>query len=91
MLRHIEDKIVCKACKSLRSNLVLVQTLMGINTALATNISSLREPSYGVHRELQIMEHRLESHLNVADTLAQRVQATLGLVGEENRQNKLYH
>ena len=57
---------------------------MSINTALATNISSLREPSYGVHRELQIMEHRLESHLNVADTLAQRVQATLGLVGEES-------
>ncbi|KAI4948625.1 hypothetical protein J4E86_007973 [Alternaria arbusti] len=80
MLRHIEDKIVCKACKCLRSNLVLVQTLTSINTALATNIPPLRELSYGVHRELQIMEHRLESHLNVADTLAQRVQATLGLL-----------
>jgi len=91
MLRHIEDKIVCKACKCLRSNLVLVQTLMSINTALATSIPSLRESSFGVHRELQIMEHRLESHLNVADTLAQRVQATLGLVGEEKSQTIRHH
>jgi len=79
-LRLIEDKIVCKACKCLRSNIVLVQTLMSINTTLATNIPLLGETSYGVHRELQIMEHRLESHLDVADTLAQRVKATLGLL-----------
>jgi hypothetical protein len=79
-LRHIEDKIVCKACKCLRSTIVLVQTLTNINTALATNVPSLGESSYGVHQELQIMEHRLESHINAAETLAQRVQATLGLV-----------
>ncbi|OAG25013.1 hypothetical protein CC77DRAFT_297181 [Alternaria alternata] len=79
-LRHIEDKIVCKACKCLRSNIVLVKTLMSINTAFATKIPSLGESSYSVHQELQIMEHRLESHINAAETLAQRVQATLGLL-----------
>jgi hypothetical protein len=88
MLRHIEDKIVCKACKCLRSNIVLVKTLMSINTAFATKIPSLGESSYSVHQELQIMEHRLESHINAAETLAQRVQATLGLVRKTNSQTQ---
>ena len=57
---------------------------MSINTAFATKIPFLGESSYSVHQELQIMEHRLESHINAAETLAQRVQATLGLVRKTN-------
>jgi hypothetical protein len=79
-LRHLEDKIVCKACKCLHSTMVLVQTLMAINTALATKMPTLGQSSYGVHQELQLLEHRLQSHINAAGTLAERIQATLGLV-----------
>ena len=35
------------------------------------------------------MEHRLESHINAAETLAQRVQATLGLVRKTNSQTEV--
>lgn len=90
-LRHIEDKIVCKACRCLRSTSTIVQTLMSINSALAANILSLAESSYGVHQELQLMDHRLQSHIDAAEILAQRVEATLGLVSEPNeKQNQFY-
>lgn len=79
-LRHIEDKIVCKACRCLRSTIVLVQTLKVVNTNVASNNALLGIESQTVHRELQQFEYRLEGHINAAEILAQRVQATLGLV-----------
>jgi hypothetical protein len=75
-LRHLEDKIVCKACRCLRSTIVLVKTLMTVNTAI-TNSNPQKS---SVHKELLQLEHRLEGHINAAEILAQRVQATLGLV-----------
>lgn len=77
-LRHLEDKVVCKTCRCLRSTVVLVQTLMIVNTAIAN--SSPQKSS--VQKELLQFEHRLEGHINAAEILAQRVQATLGLVSD---------
>lgn len=82
-LRHIEDKIVCKASRCLRSTDTLVQTLMTINEGLALKIPALEESSYTVRQELKIIKYHLESHIDAAEILAQRVQATLGLVRDE--------
>jgi hypothetical protein len=79
-LRHIEDKIVCKACRCLRSTITLVQTLMTINATLVASNPSLGESSHNVLQELQLFEQRLQGHVNAAELLAERVQATLGLV-----------
>jgi hypothetical protein len=79
-LRHIEDKIVCKASRCICSTSIVVQTLIAINAELAANIPSLINSSRTVHEELQLFQQRLQSHNNAAEILAQRVQATLGLV-----------
>jgi hypothetical protein len=75
-LRHIEDKIVCKTCRCLRSTIVLIHTLRDVNNA----IPNRKGQNASVHRELLQFEQRLEGHINAAEILAQRVQATLGLV-----------
>lgn len=79
-LRRIEDKIVCKAIRCLRSTSILVQTLISINKGLSTSIPSLVEDSRVVDQELQLFEHQIEGYSNAAEILAQRVQATLGLL-----------
>jgi hypothetical protein len=72
---------VCKTCRCLNSTLTLVQTLGVINAALTVSGTSSSEDSHAVQQELQLFEHRLQGHINAAEILAQRVQATLGLVG----------
>jgi hypothetical protein len=79
-LRRIEDKIVCKAIRCLRSTSILVETLIDINAGLSKNIPSLVDDSRVVDQELRLFEHQIQCHLNAAEILAQRVQATLGLL-----------
>ncbi|KAF2676498.1 hypothetical protein K458DRAFT_468506 [Lentithecium fluviatile CBS 122367] len=79
-LRHIEYKIVCKACRCLRSTITIVQTLMTVNSAVANINPHLGQESQSIYMELQQFEQRLECHINAAEILAQRVQATLGLL-----------
>jgi hypothetical protein len=57
---------------------------MNINTAFAMKIPTLSDSSQSVSQELQLIEQRLQSHINAAEILAQRVQATLGLVCYSN-------
>jgi hypothetical protein len=54
--------------------------LTAINTDLATQIPSLAASSRTVQQELQSFIYRLENYTNSAGILAQRVEATLGLV-----------
>ncbi|KAI8933033.1 hypothetical protein NX059_009682 [Plenodomus lindquistii] len=79
-LRQLEDQIVCKTCRCLRSIVALVHTLGDINDALADSGTTSVEGSHVVRQELQLLEHRLQGHINAAEILAQRVRATLGLL-----------
>ena len=79
-LRHIEDKIVCKAYRCLQSTLSLVQDLTKINNFLVNSNECWAEDSRLIQQELQLFEHRLQGQINAVEILGQRVQATLGLV-----------
>jgi hypothetical protein len=57
--------------------------MMTINAALVANNPSLTESSHDVLQELQLFEQRLQGHVNAAELLAERVQATLGLVSTD--------
>jgi Mg2+ and Co2+ transporter CorA len=79
-LRNTEDKIVCKACRCLSSTMQILETLFALNAALPQREASFTDECASVHRQLQLMQQRIEGHLNSAGILAQRVQATLGLL-----------
>jgi hypothetical protein len=81
-LRHLEDKIVCKASRCLHSTYALIQALTAINAALSGKDPSLITASQSVQQELQLFEDRIRAHLNAIGILGERVQATLGLVSE---------
>ncbi|KAF2182449.1 hypothetical protein K469DRAFT_636798 [Zopfia rhizophila CBS 207.26] len=80
MLRNIEDKIVCRACRCLKSTRRIVDTLIELNKSLPHEDAAFASKCISVHHQLVLFDHRLEGHINAADTLAQRVQATLGLL-----------
>ena len=79
-LRHIEDKIVCRACRYLKSTRTLVRTLADLNKSLPTTDVDFAAQSASIAQEFQLFEHRLGGHINAAKLLAQRVTATVGLV-----------
>ncbi|CAO2649255.1 Nn.00g066400.m01.CDS01 [Neocucurbitaria sp. VM-36] len=79
-LRHIEDKIMCKAYRCLQSTATLVKDLIKINKTLADSNQRWVQECHGVQQELQLFEHRLQGQINAVEILGQRVQATLGLL-----------
>lgn len=81
-LRNIEDKIVCRACRCLNSTQLLLKTIIQLNDSLPKSDPVFAAESASVDRQLQLIDQRLEGHINAAETLALRIQATLGLVSE---------
>jgi hypothetical protein len=81
-LRNIEDKILCKACRCLKSTSELIQTLQELNDNLPRTNPTFSAASELVRQQLELIVHRLEGHINAAEILAERVQATLGLVSQ---------
>lgn len=79
-LRSIEDKILCRACRCLNSTKKIIDTLEELNDALPQNDPAFLKATASVRQQLQLMIHRLDGHINAAEILAERVQATLGLV-----------
>ena len=79
-LRNIEDKIVCKACRCLRSTKTILDTLQKLNDSLLKQEPEFAAQSAKVAQHLQLFQDRVDAHINSADILALRVQATLGLV-----------
>ncbi|KAF2708726.1 hypothetical protein K504DRAFT_534314 [Pleomassaria siparia CBS 279.74] len=79
-LRNIEDKIICRACRCLYSTKVLLKTLVRINDSLPASDPVFASRSASIAQQLQLIDQRLEGHINAAETLALRIQATLGLL-----------
>lgn len=79
-LRNIEDKILCRALRCLKSTRVLVHSLNSINDGLPTNDTAFVVETTSIRQQLQLINHRIDGHINASEILAERVQATLGLV-----------
>jgi hypothetical protein len=82
-LRNLEDKILCKACRCLKSTMKIIETLADLNKNLPKTDPAFATKTEAVHQQFQLIRQRLEAHIDTAELLAQRVQATLGLVGRE--------
>ena len=79
-MRNLEDKITCKALRCLRSTLKLAETLLLLNEPLLNGDPTGPKDALQVQKELQLLIHRIEGYVNTAELLAERIQATLGLV-----------
>ena len=79
-LRNVQDKIVCKAGYCLRSSRKILETLQKLNDALPRTNTDFAAQSDRIAQHIQVMLDRLDGHINSVDILAERVQATLGMV-----------
>ena len=61
---------------------MLLKTIIQLNDSLPKSDPAFAAESASVHRQLQLIDQRLEGHINAAETLALRIQATLGLVSK---------
>lgn len=61
---------------------MLLKTIIQLNDSLAKSDPTLAAESVSVDQQLQLIDQRLEGHINSAETLALRIQATLGLVSK---------
>jgi hypothetical protein len=71
---------VCKVCRCLRSTKTILETLQKLNGSLPKQEPEFAAQSTEIAQHLQLFQDRVDAHINSADILALRVQATLGLV-----------
>jgi redox-regulated HSP33 family molecular chaperone len=60
--------------------MVLAKTLLDLNQRLPARDEEFSKRSEQINQQLQLYVQKLEAHLDAADLLVQRLQATLGLV-----------
>lgn len=87
-LRNLEDKVVFRALSGLRSSIVLVNTLLELNRGIPSNNPAVLDRSSHIERQLVLILHRLEAHVNAAGILSQKIQAALGLVSHRQETKK---
>ncbi|KAF2738921.1 hypothetical protein EJ04DRAFT_560183 [Polyplosphaeria fusca] len=75
-LRNLEDKIVTRTCRCLASTKKIIASLIDLNQNLPADTADFA----AVHRQLLLFNDRLDSFLDSAQTLGERVRATLGLL-----------
>ena len=81
-MKNIEDKIACRAYRCLKSTRTTTQTLIDLNSGLARKEDTLISHTPNVHQRLKLLDQMIEGHINSVEILAERISATLGLVGQ---------
>ncbi|KAL1631021.1 hypothetical protein SLS56_004695 [Neofusicoccum ribis] len=84
-LRHLEDKVVLRTSASIRSTLSNVELLADVNNKLKEKDANFVDQYAKMEQYLSAYLNRFRTHLNNAEILEKRTQATIGLtISEED-------